>query len=137
MTDTTTTSDTAGAVPAAYLATIDNYIAMLNETDEAARRDLAVATWTEDGAFFDPLLEAKGHDELVAMVGGIHEQLHGQTFRRTSGVDTHNGLVRFGWELVAEDGTVTVAGIDIGIIAADGRLNRIAGFFGPLAELDG
>jgi hypothetical protein len=29
---------------------------------------------------------------------------------------------------------VTVAGIDVGIVADDGRLTRIAGFFGELAE---
>jgi len=134
MSDTTTT-DTA--VPTAYLTTIANYFSFLNETDEAARRELTAATWTEDGAFFDPLLEATGHDELVAMVGGIHAQMPGHTFRRTSGVDTHHGLVRFGWEMTADDGTVAVAGIDIGIVAADGRLSRIAGFFGPLPELEG
>jgi hypothetical protein len=129
MTDTTTDTDTGAVV-----ATIDAYFAMLNEPDEAARRALAALAWSEDGGYVDPLLQATGHDELVAMVAGVHQQYPGQTFRRTSGVDAHHGLVRFSWELAGDDGTVTVAGLDVGIVADDGRLSRIAGFFGPLPD---
>jgi hypothetical protein len=42
--------------------------------------------------------------------------------------------VRFGWQLTGPDGTVTVAGIDVGTLAADGRLQSVVGFFGPLSE---
>jgi hypothetical protein len=49
-------------------------------------------------------------------------------------VDTHHGEVRFGWELGVPGGDVTVAGVDVGILAADGRLLRITGFFGDLAS---
>ena len=132
MTDTTTDTTTTDT----HLATIDAYFAMLNETDDVARRELAARAWTEDGGYVDPLQQATGHDELVAMAGGVHEQFPGQTFRRTSGVDAHHALVRFAWELAGDDADVTVAGIDVGIIADDGRLSRIAGFFGPLPELE-
>ena len=37
-------------------------------------------------------------------------------------------------ELAAPDGTLTVAGIDVGRFDADGRLARISGFFGELPE---
>jgi hypothetical protein len=40
--------------------------------------------------------------------------------------------VRFAWELVGADGNVMAGGIDIGVIADDGRLSRIAGFLGDL-----
>jgi hypothetical protein len=42
-------------------------------------------------------------------------------------------LARYGWELVAPDGTVAVGGTDIVEFAADGHLGRIIGFFGDLA----
>jgi hypothetical protein len=32
---------------------------------------------------------------------------------------------------------VAVAGVDVGSVAADGRVQRITGFFGPLPEEDG
>ncbi len=41
-------------------------------------------------------------------------------------------LLRFAWELAASDGKIVVAGIDIGELASDGKLQRIAGCFGPL-----
>jgi hypothetical protein len=51
-------------------------------------------------------------------------------FRRSSGVDAHHDQVRFAWELGVPGGAVTVAGIDVGTLAADGRLRSISGFFG-------
>jgi|SRR5690606_17278171 len=126
MTEPTTTTD--------HTATIDAYFAMLNETDPQRRRALTEQAWTEDAAYYDPLMEAKGHDALCDMVAAVHAQFPGQRFVRTTGIDAHHGLVRFGWELADGRGTVTVAGIDVGVIAPDGRLHRIAGFFGPLPE---
>ncbi|MGH9260159.1 MAG: nuclear transport factor 2 family protein [Acidimicrobiales bacterium] len=129
MTDTTT--DTTD-----HTATVDAYFAMLNETDPQRRAALAERAWAEDGSYVDPLLQAAGHDGLSDMAAGVHAQFPGQRFVRTTGVDTHHGLVRFGWELAGDDGAVTVAGIDVGIIAPDGRLSRIAGFFDPLPARD-
>lgn len=129
---TNTTTDLAPD----HTTTVDAYFDLLNETDPAVRARLVTEVWTEDGAFYDPLHEATGHDALVEMVAAVQAQFPGQRFARTSGIDGHHGLVRFGWELRAEDGTTTVAGLDVGIVAPDGRLTRIAGFFGPLPELE-
>ena len=68
------------------------------------------------------------------MTAAVHSKFPGHRFRRTSGVDAHNGQLRFGWELAAPDGAIAVAGVDVGEIGADGRLARITGFFGPLPE---
>lgn len=133
MTDTTTPTATSTGSDA-LVATVDHYFAMWNATDEDTRRAAIASAWTEDGAYVDPLVQATGYDELVAMVAGVQEQFPGQTFRRTSGIDAHHGLVRFSWQLVADDGAVTVDGIDVGIVADDGRLSRIGGFFGPLPD---
>lgn len=119
-----------------HTATVDAYIAMLNETDPRRRAALAELAWTEDGSYVDPLLEARGHAGLSDMAAVVHAQFPGQHFVRTTGIDAHHGLVRFGLELGDGEGTVTVAGIDVGIIAPDGRLSHIAGFFGPLPERD-
>jgi hypothetical protein len=112
--------------------TVDTYLAMWNEPDPSARADLIAAAWTDDGYYVDPLQEATGHAALGDMVPPVHEQFPGHAFRRTTGVDEHHGHVRFGWELAAADGTVAVAGIDVGLLADDGRLRYIAGFFGDL-----
>jgi SnoaL-like domain len=114
---------------------VDAYFAMWNETDAAARAELIARAWADDARYVDPMLEADGHAGLSQMVEGVHAQFPGHTFRRLSGIDTHHDRVRFAWDLVAPDGAVTVAGIDVGELGPDGRLRSITGFFGePPAE---
>ncbi len=119
MTDTTTTP-----------AIVSDYLAMWLEPDEAARRARIEQVFTEDGRHVDPNADARGHDGLAAMITAVHEQFPGFGMRATSGVDQHNDQLRFGWELLAADGSVILAGIDAGEVAPDGRLSRITGFWG-------
>jgi hypothetical protein len=109
---------------------VDTYFAMWNETDPATRAGLIERAWADDARYLDPMLEADGHAGLSQMVDGVHAQFPGHQFRRLSGVDAHHDRVRFAWDLVAPDGAVTVAGIDVGELAADGKLKSITGFFG-------
>jgi len=62
----------------------------------------------------------------------VQAKFPGHRFRRRSGVDTHHDQLRFAWDLVNPEGTVVVAGLDIGALASDGRLRRITGFFGEV-----
>jgi hypothetical protein len=116
--------------------TVDAYIAMWNETDPATRAETIRVAWTDDGHYVDPLMESQGHEGLSAMIDGAQAQFPGHSIRRTSGVDVHHGLVRFSWELVGEVGAVAVAGLDVGVLADDGRFSRIAGFLGDLPEVE-
>ena len=111
----------------------DGYLAMWNETDKDLRRGIIGRTWADGGTYVDPLLEAKGAEGLDGMVAGVHEQFPGHRFRRTSSIDVHHDRLRFAWELVAPDGAVTVAGLDIAELDG-GRLKAVTGFFGPLSE---
>lgn len=116
--------------------TVDTYLQMWNETDVAVRAERIRDAWIETGHYIDPLMEGKGHDGLSAMVDGVQAQFPGAQFRRTTGVDQHHALVRFGWELVGADGNLIAAGLDIGVVANDGRLDRIAGFLGELPAIE-
>ena len=131
MTDITTSPDTS-ARQARVTATVDTYLAMWNEEDPARRAELVDAAWSLAGRYVDPLLEADGHQALSEMVAAVHGQFPGHRFSRSSGVDVHHDELRFAWQLGAPDGSVTVAGIDVGRLDADGRLTRITGFFGDL-----
>jgi len=111
---------------------VDTYLAMWNEEDAGRRAEHIAAAWASDGRYADPLQEAAGHEALSEMVAAIHQQLPEHRFTRTSGIDVHHDELRFGWQLAAPDGTVAVAGIDVGTLADDGRLRRITGFFGDL-----
>ena len=41
------------------------------------------------------------------------------------------------WRMVLADGKVFLEGIDFGELNSDGKLHRIVGFFGPLAQAIG
>jgi hypothetical protein len=117
-------------------ATIDTYLAMFNEADSELRAALVRRAWATDGTYLDPVLEGTGHEALNAMVDAVQERFPGSRMKRTSGIDAHHDLVRFGWQLDGADGAVIVAGIDVGILGADGRLTSIRGFFGDLPQTD-
>ena len=132
MTDTTTTGTDLDRTT----ATVDTYLSMWNEEDPGRRAEIIAAAWAPDGYYVDPLLEASGHAALSDIVAAVHAQFPGHRFSRISQVDLHHDQVRFGWQLAAPDGAVTVAGLDVGDVGADGRLLRITGFFGELPALD-
>jgi SnoaL-like domain len=133
MTDTTTpatpTDDTA-----AVTAVIDAYFGALNEADAGRRAELVATAWAPDGRYVDPLLAAEGHEAIGDLTVQVQQQFPGFRFARTSGIDAHHGIVRFAWSLAGPDGTEAVGGLDVGVLADDGRLTRIAGFFGPLPD---
>src|SRR5581483_9405197 len=115
--------------------TIDTYLDLLNEAEADRRAELAGQVWAADGRWVDPPFEADGPAAIAETIGGVQAQFPDHTFRRVSGIDAHHDLLRFAWELVAPDGTVTVAGIDVGQLSDDGRIRRITGFLGDLPAL--
>ena len=112
--------------------TIDTYLSAWNETDAGRRSTLIEQVWADDGRLIDPPLEGVGHTGISEMAEARHEHCPGHSFRRVSGIDAHHDQVRFAWELVGPDGVVALAGLDTGELGEDGRLRRIAGFFGDL-----
>ena len=113
-------------------STVDMYLEMWNETDPARRAQHIAQAWTDDGRYVDPQLQAEGHAALRDMVSAVQSKFPGHRFRRVSGVDVHHDHVRFAWEFAAPSGAILVAGLDVGVVAEDGRLQYITGFFGDL-----
>lgn len=115
--------------------TIDTYLEAYGEPDATRRATLIELAWAPEGHLFDPPLDAQGHTAIDGMFAAVQSQFAGHTFRRSTGIDTHHGIARYGWELVAPDGSVTLAGMDVAVVGGDGKLNRVAGFFGDLPPL--
>ncbi|MEW6129659.1 MAG: nuclear transport factor 2 family protein [Acidobacteriota bacterium] len=111
---------------------IDGYIAMWNEPDAARRDDLIARIWDENASYVDPVLNGEGHAGIQTMVQGVQEKFPGHRFNRTSEVDTHHNQLRFTWALGAEGAEPIVKGTDFGVLAEDGRLQSITGFFDQL-----
>jgi hypothetical protein len=109
---------------------VDGYFAMWNETDPARRRAAIEAAWAPQARYVDPMLDADGLDGLDAMAAGVQERFPGHRFRRTGAVDVHHDRARWDWELTAPEGGATVvAGVDFAVLAPDGRLREVTGFF--------
>jgi hypothetical protein len=112
--------------------TVDTYLSAWNETDPARRATLVEQVWAPEGTLTDPPMAAEGYAGISDLHAALQGQFPGHRFRRSSAVDTHHDRFRVGWELVGPDGTVALAGLDVGELAADGRLRAITGFFGDL-----
>src|SRR4051794_4145347 len=108
---------------------VDTYFAAWNEPDRTARLALAAQVFTDDAHYVDPLSDVTGHDALVDMVDTVRGQFPGATLERTGEIDAHHNLLRFPWHAVGDDGSVIVAGLDVAVLAPDGRLTAVAGFF--------
>ncbi len=116
---------------------IDTYMAAWNERDRAKRAEMLDRCWADDGVYVDPMSDVTGREALSAVIDGFQSQMPGAGIITATGLDQHHNRARFGWKLVMEDGTTRIEGIDVAVLAADGRLASITGFWGvnpPAAE---
>ncbi len=112
---------------------IDAYCAVWNEPDPVRRQRTLDEIWAENATYTDPRAHLTGSTALVEHIGKILAGRPGARIIRTTVVDFHHGLVRFGWRVVQADGTLLPEGIDIAEVTDGPKLLRIIGFFGPLA----
>lgn len=117
-------------------ATIDTYLEAYGEPDTDRRIALIEQVFAAEAHVFDPPIDGAGHTGINEMFAAVQSQFGGHSFRRSTGVDSHHGIARYGWELVAGDGSVTLTGMDVAVVNDDGKLTRVAGFFGDLPALD-
>ena len=114
---------------------IDRYCAVWNESDPNRRRELLAGVWASDGRYTDPSVDAPTAAALLTHIASVVARRPGSRVVRTTAVDAHHGLARFGWHVVQADGTSLPDGLDIAELSPDGtQIRRIVGFFGPLRE---
>jgi hypothetical protein len=133
-------------------AMIERYVGMWNESDPERRRAAVRELWAQDGAqilkppleilgeaarigFINPVLSARGHDELEERVTRAYEEFvaPGEFLFRARGDATQLGdVVRFGWEMVAAaSGEPAGAGVEFVILDAQGRIRFDYQFIEP------
>jgi len=105
------------------------YLEAWNEPDAGLREALLAEAVTDDVHYTDPTVDALGIDALDTTIAGFLEQFAGSTLVATSTPDAYGDQMRYGWAIEDADGNVTISGIDVAIIAGDGRLTRVVGFF--------
>ena len=113
-----------------HIQTIEGYFDCWNTTDGDARAALVARVYVPDAHLVDPLVDVTGHEALTELFATFHVTYVGHSFRRVGGIDAHHDLVRWGWEMLDADGNVVLDGIDAALLADDGRISFVAGFFG-------
>jgi hypothetical protein len=123
----------------------DRYMALWNEPDADRRRRMIAELWTEDGSqILQPpqemraiaaspgiglaaTLEARGHSELEARATSSYEHWVGSaglSFRARDDAQRLGDVVKFHWDAVADDGSTAAVGLNVLVLAADGRVRR-------------
>jgi hypothetical protein len=114
---------------------IDRYCRVWNEGDSSVRAELLASLWGSNATYTDPSVHTASAHELLVHIAAVRARRPGASVVRTSVVDLHHGVARFAWHVVQADGTALPEGIDIAFISSDGsRIERIIGFFGPIAR---
>jgi mannose-6-phosphate isomerase-like protein (cupin superfamily) len=112
---------------------IGTYFAAWNEHDLERCRELLEQCVIGDVELVHPTFgRAHGIDPLIEWIGRYQSGMPGTTIVLASGIDAHNDLARYAWEVLDEHGEQRMAGIDVVEFAADGRLRRVVLFHGPL-----
>lgn len=109
---------------------IDCYFAMWNERSAHRRRSLIEQTWTPQASYIEQLMAVEGYGALEAGVAAMQARFRGFTLRPVGELQSHHSRVRWSWELIGDGDEMPVAvGTNIGVLAADGRLSSVIGFF--------
>jgi hypothetical protein len=113
------------------------YAEAWNTPDATKRRELLDIGLSDDCSYTDPAYEVRGKEELADHIG---RSLSGEAYDGlgagariplSSGLDQHHGMFRFTWVLIEpQEQQILLEGMDFVELAADGRLQRITGFFG-------
>jgi hypothetical protein len=114
-------------------AIVEAYCEAWNVAEDTERRRLLGQSCADAVTYTDPKTDLAGRDALAAHIARVQAARPGSRIARTSRVDLHHGRLRFAWRLADSAGQTVVEGVDFCELAADGRLLRIVGFFGPLA----
>lgn len=108
------------------------YLAAWNERDDQRRAALVSGLWTDDGSFTDPMLQARGANEISSAIGAVHQRFPGHRFHLHGTPEGHHDRVRFSWSLAADGEEPIARGTEFAVMDGD-RLGVVTGFFDYLA----
>jgi hypothetical protein len=105
----------------------NRYIDLWNETDPQRRRTLLAELWNETGTYLDPLMQGQGHDQIDALIAGVHGQFPGFRFALLGQPDGYGNQIRFSWQLGPEGSGGPIKGTDFATLE-NRRLASVTGF---------
>lgn len=109
-----------------------------NEDDAATRMELLDTAFAERGSYADPTTDGRveGRVAFNEHLGIFRAGWAGSYFEPRAWItsDQHHGYVQMRWRLCDADDVKLFDGVDFGELSADGRLERVTGFFAMDAE---
>jgi hypothetical protein len=120
-------------MPTSIQSSVDKYIAVWSERDEAKRKQLIDDFFAEDGRVVMPSRSLTGRAELAAEVTQFLADKSVRRLRVTSPIDCRQTTFRFHTLLEREDGSKN-PGFDAGEVDAEGKIRLILTFGGLLVE---
>lgn len=103
------------------------YIDLWNEASPQRRRALMADLWTETGTYLDPLMQGQGHDQIDALIAGVHSQFPGFRFSLVGTPGGYGNQVRFSWQLGPEGSDGPIKGTDFATLE-NGCFKTVIGF---------
>lgn len=124
---------TAGGEETPLAAAIDAYCACWRVMDDAARQAALARVLAPEVRYSDPMTDVTGIAALSAHIATVAAARPQAVIARTTRVDGHHDVARFGWSM--KDGGVEQLAGSLDVIETAGEsglITRIIGFFGPL-----
>ena len=113
---------------------LQTYLRMWNERDLDRAIELLGEAVTDDIVFADPQDFHEGRAAMEHNVKRFNRMYPTAVLTLASGVDGQHDRYRYAWHIHV-DGELLLDGFDVSTLAADGRIERVDGFFGPLPAL--
>ena len=117
-----------------YPEQFDHMMAAWNETEAGRVREHLERALSPAIRFVDPSIDLTGLDAFEANVHAVQARLPGASYKRSSGIDSHNGFFRYHWE-IHQDGKLVLPGFEVAQTDESGQVLLVIGFFGPVPEL--
>ena len=103
------------------------YLAVWNETEPAARRQLVEQAFSPTANYQDPLMQGQGHEGIDSMIGAAQSHFPGHRFSLRGTPDGYRQVLRFSWTLSVPDAEPVAYGTDVAIVSDD-RFDSVTGF---------
>lgn len=116
-------------------ATIDRYCSAWNEVDGGKRLAIIREVTSPNVRYVDPTADISGQEGLNDHIDVVLARYPSSTIVRTTQIDRHHDVARFGWKKVLADGSSLADSIDLVEFDEKQAISRIVGFFGPLQGL--
>ena len=116
---------------------VDAFVAAWNTADETERRRLLEQCWADNGVFVHPSGLFEGREVVLKTIARMSGTWPAGAKARISRVEEHGGWLYYSWEIMRSDRSINPVGIHVAELAADGRLQKLINFDGPVPAVGG